>query len=165
MEERWEEIKEFPEYAISTFAEIVNMKRGGTIVHPRPNQYGILRVGLISNGRQLTRSLALLVARTFVYQPMELFDTPIHLDGDHRNCHADNLMWRTRSFAIMYHKQFMLDQFHDDQMPLYDIDGGVYYKNMKEVCTTLGVYWYDVIASCMNGTRVPMIGHRFKNDI
>ena len=62
------------------------------------------------DGRQYARSVRRLVAECFLEPPPSpVFDTPINIDGDLTNNHADNLMSRPRWFAMKY-----MRQFHED---------------------------------------------------
>ena len=63
-------------------------------------------VGLFRDQEQYKRSVALLVAKAFLKQPSEFFDTPINLNGDRLDNQVINLMWRPRWFAIKYNRQF-----------------------------------------------------------
>lgn len=160
----WETLEEFPDYAISTHGHVVNMKRGGSDVRTSPNQYGHIRVGLVKDRVQHTRSLAQLVAQTFLDPPKEEhFNTPIHLDGDLYNCRADNLMWRPRAFAIRYHKQFDSNTFLDPQpIKLEELDTGTVYESVKEACIENGLYWFDVTKSYIEETFTPITFQHFR---
>lgn len=103
--ETWEPISEFPGYEVSNHGRIRNTKTG-RIMALSFNQQGILTVGMMYCGTQFRRSVPLLVAQTFVPGGTEVFDTPIHLDGDPENNRANNLAWRPRWFAVKYKRQF-----------------------------------------------------------
>lgn len=165
MIEDWEEIAEFPDYAVSNFGDVINMRFGGTPVRPSPNQYGVVRVGLVKDRRQYTRALALLVATAFVPVPNDnpIFDTPIHLDGDQFNCKAENLMWRPRWFAIKYHKQFRSDAFLTSRpVHIYDILTETHYSSTREACIANGLYWFDVQQSYIEGRTTFPTGQSFR---
>jgi len=153
MQRKWEELDEFPNYVVSTLAEFANM-RTDREVRPSRNQLGHAKVTLNREGRQHTRSVAQLVAQTFIPRPKEHFDTPIHLDGDLMNCQVENLMWRPRWFAIKFHKQFQLEAFHEDRGHRVDLDSGEEFHCIKDICTRYGLYYYDVVKSCVEGTFV-----------
>jgi len=113
MRVQWHELEEFPDYAVSEQGDIANIKTG----IPRKlsiNGQGIVKITLYDTRKQLvTRSVARMVAEAFVPKPdQEIFDTPIHMDGELTNCRADNLVWRPRWFAIKYHRQFRNKLFH-----------------------------------------------------
>jgi hypothetical protein len=163
MKEEWIDLKEFPDYVISTSGEIVNMKWGGHPINYSRNQQGLPKVTLVRDNRPFTRSPARLVAETFIPEEREVFDTPINLDGDRMNCGVENLMWRPRWFAIKYHKQFMFENFHSDFAHRVDIESGEHYYSLKEVCMRNGLYYFDVIKSCVEKTFVPITYQEFRN--
>lgn len=108
MDEEWASLEPlgFPRYQISNHGEVRNYMDKSIRVTPNTN--GIMRVGLMKpeEGKQVTVSLTRLVARMFVQGRSATFDTPLQLDGDKKNCRADNLMWRPRWFALRYTKEF-----------------------------------------------------------
>lgn len=109
--EDWVEIDDFPEYSVSTYGRISNDIRE-IILTPSINGHGIPTVGMSIDKRQYRRSVPVLVADAWVPNSYGAhFNTPTHLDGDRINCHADNLVWRPRWFAIQYHKAILVDQF------------------------------------------------------
>lgn len=160
--ERWHELEEFPDYAVSELGEIVNIKSG----FPRRtsiNQQGIVKISMYKNGRELiTRSVAVIVAEAFCEGQSEFFNTPIHLDGDRENCRADNLMWRPRWFAVQYHRQFQSPEFHASNVHIYDVDTGKEYYSVKEACMELGLYYNDVYRSYVHERMIPLTRHEFR---
>jgi hypothetical protein len=144
----WKELEEFPNHAVSEHGDVANMKTG----LPRKlsvNQQGVVKLSMYDeHGRLKTRSVARLVAESFLEpHPNELFNTPIHLDGDLRNCRADNLAWRPLWFAVKYHKQFRNEDFYHMDVLVMDVESEVVYENVKDVCISNGMYWYDVVKS------------------
>jgi hypothetical protein len=158
---KWREIEGFPEYAISDEGEIANIRTD----MPRRtsvNQNGIVKITLY-RGRELhTRSVAVLVAEAFVDGQSDLFNTPIHLDGDRNNCRADNLMWRPRWFAVQYHRQFDSEEFHRMDVHIWEVNTGDEYYSVKEACMKLGLYYNHVYRSYVNEMPVPLTGHEFR---
>lgn len=153
-QELWQTVYDFPDYDVSTLGNVVNVERR-TSITPRPNQFGHIRVGLVRDGTQYTRALALVVATAFISQPNLHWNTPIHLDGDLWNCKVDNLMWRPRWFAIKFQKQFSYASFHESMnVKLIDPNTDEIYESVKEVCVKNGLYWYDVVEAYMHGTFV-----------
>lgn len=110
--EEWRVVQHFPNYSVSNTGLIrsdIQYKNGNTgkILKVAANQRGIVYVGLVHNGVQYKRSLALVVAHAFLMTARPLaFNTPINLDGDRYNNHVDNLLWRPRWFARKYYHQF-----------------------------------------------------------
>lgn len=162
MRQEWHELEEFPDYAVSDQGEIANIKSG----MPRKtsvNQFGIVKVSLYKNGRELiTRSVAVMVADAFVDGKTEFFNTPIHLDGDRLNCRADNLMWRPRWFAVQYHRQFDTPDFHRMDVRIEELTTGREYENVKDACMDLGVYYNDVYRSYVHEQPIPLTQHEFR---
>lgn len=161
MKQQWHELEEFPDYAVSNYGEIANMKTGLTR-KVSINQQGIPKISLYKGPVLCTRSLSVLVAEAFVPKENEHFDTPIHLDGDRANCRADNLTWRARWFAIMFHKQFRDEKLYIDKATRVELKTGNQYETMLDVVTTLGVLREDVFHSHFNGTPVFPGGLRFR---
>ena len=149
-------------YAVSTYAKFTNLKTG-VDVHQSMNKMGHAKITLVRDRIAYTRSVAQLVARTFIPKPYEHFDTPIHLDSDLLNCRADNLMWRPRWFAIKYQQQFRYENFHNDTRPRRDRETGIVYNSMKELCMANGVYYFDVEQSCYEDTYVPLTFQKFEH--
>lgn len=146
MRERWHELEEFPDYAVSDLGHVHNIKTG----MPRKtsiNQQGIVKISLYQGRELITRSVAVMVAEAFCEGKTNFFNTPIHLDGDRENCRADNLMWRPRWFAVQYHRQFESDVFHQMDVRIEDLETGKQYESVKEACMDLGLYYNDVYRS------------------
>lgn len=105
----WKSLEDlgYPNYKINTQGTIVH-SRTGRVKRPSQNQYGTLYVSL-SNGDSPKKvyPVATLVAHSFIGIDPErpLFNTVIHRDGDRSNCNVKNLAYRTRSYAIRYHKR------------------------------------------------------------
>lgn len=159
----WQELEEFPDYAVSEWGEITNM-RSGVIRKLSINGQGIVKISLYNEQKQLmTRSVSRIVAEAFVPRPdAEAFDTPIHLDGDQRNCRADNLLWRPRWFAIKYHKQFRQPEFHVARGTFIELDSEEVYDSIKEICIRNGLYWQDVIKCVTEETFVFPTWQKFR---
>lgn len=161
MKERWHELDEFPDYAVSNFGEVTNIKSG----MPRKtsiNQQGIVKISLYQGRELITRSVAVMVAEGFCEGQTEFFNTPIHLDGDRENCRADNLMWRPRWFAVQYHRQFQNDVFHKMDVHIEELSSGKEYYSVKEACMDLGLYYNDVYRSYLYEQEIRLTRHEFQ---
>ena len=166
MKERWFELEEFPDYAVSTLGEVYNIKTG----MPRRtsiNQQGIVKISLYKGRELITRSVAVMVAEAFCDGQTEFFNTPIHLDGDRENCRAENLMWRPRWFAVQYHRQFQSPEFHSSDVHIVEVGTGKEYYGVKDACMDLGLYYNDVYRSYLYYTSVPLTRQEFRlvNDV
>lgn len=149
MRELWKPLDEFSGYAVSNFGDVVNLKRDH-IVKPCANHQGIATVGLFANGVHTTRSVSLLVADAFLPRPNDIFNSPINLDGDRMHCHVDNLLWRPRWYAVLYHRQFRSDEFFDSDPELEVVETGERYRGFVEPCVTYGIRYIDIILSYTN---------------
>jgi hypothetical protein len=161
MRERWYELEDFPDYAVSDLGEIHNIKTG----MPRRtsiNQQGIVKISMYQGRELITRSVAPMVAEAFCEGRTELFNTPIHLDGDRENCRAENLMWRPRWFAVQYHRQFQSPDFHRMDVHIVELNKGKEYYSVKDACMDLGLYYQDVYASYVNGRQIPLTRQEFQ---
>lgn len=161
MKEKWEDIPDFPEHLVSNLGNVYNMRTRNLLTVSK-NQGGIAKVGLLKEGKQYQRSLALLVARAFVPQTYPHFNTPISLDGDRNNCRVDNLDWRPRWFSAKYHRQFQRSEVKEANRPIMDVTANQVFINMKAVCVTYGVLAIDVLNSIHADRYVFPLGHTFR---
>jgi len=143
METEWKPIPEFPEYLVSNYGDVVNGKTGKWI-QLSVTQRGAVKVGLVYQRKQYTRSVSVLVADAFVPGRDVIYDTPIHLNGDKTNNRADNLAWRPRWFALAYTKQLDRISENDRLGPLRDIATDQRYFDIVEACTLHGLLFKDV---------------------
>lgn len=161
MDEEWDSIPEFPGYAISSYGRLVDERSGRNMVAGK-NQQGLPSFGFNKEGIQYRRSVAVLVANTFVPKPDDdMFNTPINLDGDRTNNRADNLMWRPRWFAIAYHKQFN----HPHQgfiVPIRDVDTGEEFPTSWEAAIKFGLLDVKILVSVVNETSLFPTRQRFE---
>lgn len=141
--EVWVRIDEFPNYRISNEGRVLNDDTG-RILKESLTRTGLVKVGLVLGGVQHTRSVALLVAEQFVDGRSEMFDTPIHLDGDRRNNAHTNLAWRPRWFAWKYARQYVTDTLHSERGPIMDLTTGVEYATFADAAMTHGLLMDDI---------------------
>ncbi len=113
-------------------------------------------------GKQITRGLAQLICQAFVPMPKNRIDTPtpIHLDGDFKNCRADNLAWRPRWFAQRHTAQFR--QNLENPNPVFNVDTGAIYDCVWDAVFAEGLLFNDIIKSIVNKTYVFPSYHRFE---
>lgn len=144
--EDWVVIQEFPMYSVSDLGRI-RQDNHDRIIQPRANQYGGVYVGLMSHGVQSVRSLPLLVATYFLERGLASFDTPINLDGDRWNCEAANLMWRPRSFARKYNRQFKEGPWVSILEPVRCKETRERFPTSFEAACRYGLLEHDVVAA------------------
>lgn len=151
--EQWAPIREFPGYSVSDCGRVRNDDQD-RIMCMLVNQAGVVNVGLTKGKKQFKRSVGLLVARAFL-RPTDdpRFDTPIHLDGDQRNNHVENLMWRPRWYAIRYQHQFTMAP-QGFNVPIVETHTGKVYPNSWEAAIEHGLIDKDIMLAIINKTFV-----------
>lgn len=142
MREKWSEIAEFPRYHISNFGTVMNGD-SGKIISQSTTRSGLVKVGLMLNNVQYTRSVALLVADAFVSGRNDIFNTPIHLNGDQTNNTSENLTWRPRWFALMHHGQFEIEEYQTTK-PIMDVKTKHWYFGFHDAAMQHGLLLKDI---------------------
>jgi NUMOD4 motif len=153
MLEVWKTIDDFPEYAVSDHGR-VRSNKSGRILSLNDNQFGVVQVGLMRDGVQYHRSVPLLVAKAFLTQPHEAFDTPINLDGNRRNNRVENLTWRPRWFAIRYNQQFRHYYPNPIRAKIIDLETREISESSFECACRYGLLERDLVLSILNRTYV-----------
>lgn len=146
MDEQWLPIEGFPMYQVSDSGRVIN-KETGRYIRPSITRSKVVKIGLTGGDRQYTRSVKLLVANAFVPGYTDIFDTPIHLDGDPLNNFASNLIWRPRWFAWKYTHQFAEPQPGAHRGPVKDVDTGLLYRDIQEAAIRNGLLIQEVARS------------------
>jgi hypothetical protein len=153
MREFWKQIEDFPGYSVSSYGRVRTDKSGRILVQSE-NQFGLLQVGMMRDGEQRHRSVPLLVAKAFIPNSLDAFDTPINLDGDRHNNRVDNLAWRPRWFAIRYNQQFKYPYEHSIIAPLEDIKTGEVSENSLECAKQYGLLEEEIVFAILNHSFV-----------
>lgn len=144
----WVELKDFPGYSVSHDGFVRNDKTGRYMMNI-PNQRGMTYVCLTRNKTHINRSVARLVAETFLPEPEnDTFDTPINRNGDRMDNHVDNLMWRPRWFAMRFHRQMVM-WGTAGRIPLLDPRSGKVFPNVRAVAAEFGLLPVEIHASAM----------------
>jgi len=163
LEEDWFEIDFFPGYSVSHTGLVRNDRSPDHYLTRLANQSGVAYVGLSRDGKQHNRSVALLVAESFLPRhEYPAFDTPIHLDGDRTNNHVQNLMWRPRWFAVTYHQQFFTDQ-RGIHPSIQEIDTGEKFKSSWDAVVKYGLWHKEIVRSTIDGRTVWPTHQRFRH--
>lgn len=152
--DEWISIRGFPKYSVNNLGQVQH-NRTGRLIRPQFNRTGGVYVVLMrENYQHYSRSLPLIVAKTFIPQDLENFDTPIHLDGDKTNCSAENLMWRPRWFSFKFHAQFKLWPESLIEAPVRQLNDGKVFGDSREVASLYGLLEMDIYQSIENRTYV-----------
>lgn len=157
----WREIESFPGYSVSN-SGLVRNDDTDRIMRLNANQRGIVNVGLMKNGVQHKRSVALLVAEAFIrVRPNQTFDSPINLDGDRWNCSVQNLMWRPRWFAVKYFQQFVTGP-QGFGRPIVERKTGEWFPTSWDAALKYGLLDREIAIAVMNRTYVWPTYQRFR---
>jgi len=153
MDEKWETIRNFDNYSISNYGR-VRSEKSERILAQSQNQFGVVYVGLVRDGKQYHRSVPLLVARAFIPNQLEAFDTPINLNGDRYDNRVENLAWRPRWFAIKYNQQFRNPYMDPILDPIKDLKTNEVSENSFEAAIRYGLLESDLVLSILDRTYV-----------
>lgn len=145
----------FPNYFVYENGQIESLKTGRYLKRFY-NQHGAAFVTLTSpEGRRLHKTLVVLVAEAFLDVPPEGWDTVLRRDGTHRNTHYTNLAWRTRPYAIRYHKEIRHDTLHPFKVYVKDPDHPgepQEFPDLREVAMHYAVCETDLAKNMLHGT-------------
>jgi hypothetical protein len=99
--EVWKEILECPNYHISNFGRVRNLKSMKILTPTICSDFGHSQIRITIKGRKHTELIHRLVARYFIPNPKNL---PIvnHIDNNPKNNKADNLEWCTHSYNQLH---------------------------------------------------------------
>lgn len=153
-------VPDFPNYEITNYGRVVNTRFGREMVQSVVTG-GDLTVGMVRNGHQYRRSVKKLVARSFVPGESGICNTPMLLDGDRRNLHVSNIVWRPRWYIWEYANQLVhqLDWYFVG--PIYDETNDVMYDSYWDAAIACGLLCKDIMNSVYAGTEVFPTGQRF----
>ena len=157
LDEVWLTCEEFPDYSISSHGRVRNEHRQ-SIVQQSLTLQGAPKVSLSGDGVRRTLSVKVLVADLFVENDRdpEIFNTPIHLDGDQTNCRCENLMWRPRWFACKYTQQFTAVKRYEGVGPIVNLKSGMVFEDIVHASTVNGLLFKDLEESIhANGVVFP----------
>lgn len=150
--EQWRSLQDYPTYSVSSHGRI-RSDRFDRVLRNVVLPTGHVFVQLRRDNTKVNRSVARLVIQSFVSSPdPEIFDTPIHLDGNHGNCHVANLLWRPRWFAKKYSRQFRID--HPQNRAVRNRKTGEVHDRIWDLVTRDGVLYIDVIMSAWEDNPV-----------
>lgn len=166
-EGNWKEIDGFPNYVICDDGRVVS-RRIGEERATNLNQAGIRIVTLMRDGARITKSVALMVATAFLDHgdfPPEIFDTPIHLNGNKGDCRVENLAWRPRWFAVSYHKQFTRGYEHTRVLlskPIMIVQTEEVFERSWDAAVKYGLINMDIVKALQNEERCFPFGFTFE---
>lgn len=150
--EEWRPLIDFPDYEISNRGLVRSIIRDRFLT-PSPNGKGIIKVVLRRDDVVYTRSVARLVATTFVGDPQP-GEVVFHLDGDYDNVEASNLLWKPRWFAQKWAMQAKRMSPKRPGRIVMDSTGTVYANALECAKATYGIEEYIIICAGDPGNRI-----------
>lgn len=165
--EEWRVVQGFPSYSVSNTGLVrsdITYKNGNTgrIIRQSVNQRGLAYVGLMKNGVQHKRSVALMVAHAFIMTARPLsFTTPINLNGDRLNNRVENLLWRPLWFARKYFHQFESPHARIPR-PIVEVKTQTVYENSWTAAITHGLLDEEIFVATLDKTFVWPTYHQFQ---
>lgn len=161
-EEVWANIRNFPNYSISSLGRIHN-KRFDIMMKISKSIHGHAKVSLSRDGDRYTRSVAVMVAETFVEAPDPLCNRVIFLDGDLENVNYYNLQWRPSWYAWKYTRQLKTPQpRHFLNLPVVNETTGQEYRSIFDAGMNEGLLFEDIWRSTYSGARIYPYHHTFQ---
>lgn len=164
IEEVWKDISQFENYKISNLGRVYNIRFDKLMCTSLTN-HGHVKISLKSEetGERFTRSVAMLVAESFVDQPNSMCDNVIVLDGDLSNVAAFNLAWRPRWYAWKYAHQLKSPQpIYFKNLGVHNITTDYYYNSIMEAGMKEGMLFQDIWRSTYTGAELFPYGFVFE---
>lgn len=159
--ENWKPIDGYEEYQISDIGNVYNT-RTNSLMAMSKTQQGDLKVTMSKEGKRVTRSIRVLVAEAFVYNPSPVydnftaaFDTVIVLNGNKNQINSDNLAWRPAWFAQLYAMQFhkkLSETYYT--FPVMNVNTNIIYGSIIECGIREGLLFDDIHTSIISGAMV-----------
>lgn len=156
MKEEWVAIEGYPNYAVSNLGRVVNLTRD-SLLRPRPNDEGDLRVSLSFEGRVRDFYVRRLVAAAFFegYDPREQV---IHYDGDKENNEITNL--RMRKQTRIASGSFLRGRKQTGRR-VEVVETGEVFRTARD-CANYIRGDYGSIYACLRGDRKSHMGYTFR---
>lgn len=115
-----------------------------------------------SDGSYTSRLVCALVAEAFVPRPEPRFNVVMHLDNDPWNVSSANLVWRPRSYAYRYKRQFNDDPPSEAlDRPIED-EYGLYFSCAVEASIYHGLCYQEILRSIELNRPHPLLNIQFK---
>lgn len=156
----WVEVEDYPMYLINPNGDIYN-REYDFLMSTSDNGHGTKKVILRNEFGRRTKSVALLVAQAFLIKPNPESTSVIRLDGDLSNCHADNLAWRSPSFAWKYARQLEEPLPQYSSLSVTDIDTNEVYVSIFRAAIENGLLMKDIWKSTFDQSPVYPTWQRF----
>lgn len=150
-DERWAPIRGFPNYEISDYGRVRNIKTD-RILKTSINDKGYEVVCLSRSGRQFIKKIHIMVAEAFVEKYYD--DTySTHRDYNRLNNYYDNLEWRRlddiQQKSQRRYKRVRTKRRYDIMKPLRVVETGEVFDSISDASEALGMS-ASSISKCLN---------------
>ena len=154
MKEEWVVIEGYPNYAVSNLGRVVNITRD-TMLKPRPNDEGHLRVSLSFEGRVRDFYIRRLVAAAFFegYDPREQV---FHWNDDKEDNTLINLRMRK-----MPRGEIVQRNRRQTGQQVEIVETGQVFRTARDCASFVGGD-YSSIYACLRGDRRSHMGYTYK---
>lgn len=154
-DETWVSCVFYENYEVSSHGRIRHA-RSKAIKRPSLNQNGIPYVQIwdLNLRKNVGKPVAALVAEAFVPRDHADFTTIVHLNADRTDMRLENMVWRSRSFAINYHRQIVDrdgKEFVDHTFEC--IETGDQHHSTYQVAMSEGVLPSAIFSSVLNNDQ------------
>lgn len=151
--ECWAPLEGFSRYEISDYGRIRNISRD-LIMSTRYNKDDFVIVNLTDDEGELkTKSVATLVAETFIARPSPHCDTVIMKDGNRQNLSVDNIAWRPRWFAMKYHQQLRAP-YRELKAPIRVVETLEIFRTVRDMAKCYGLLEDEIISALISGQSI-----------
>lgn len=155
-DDEWRPIFGFDGWSISPQGNVKN-ETTGRVLTTRLNRQGFRMVNLLQDNKLRTRSVARIVAESYLEDPRnEAYNSLIHLDGNRGNCSVDNIVWRPRWYAVRYHQMFDREPY---KLSVYIEETEEIFDTLREACMVYGLVELYTYVDMLND--IPCFHHRF----
>jgi hypothetical protein len=155
MKEEWVAVQDYPNYAVSNLGRVLNIQRD-TILKPRPNDEGYLRVSLSLEGQVRDQYVHRLVAAAF-FTGYDMREQVFHFDGDKENCALNNLRMKKRPrFG-----DTLSSRRRQTGKRVEVVETGDVYRTARDCARYIGGDYGSVYA-CLRGDRRSHMGYTFR---
>lgn len=147
MKEKWKQIKEYPNYEVSTLGRIKNKEK---ILKAYKTNNGYLHIFLSNKGKQKQFLVHRLVANTFLENPNKLKEVN-HIDGNKQNNKVENLEWCTRKQNVHhFFNSNARKSTKQKRVSQYDLKGNKIesYKSIRQASRKANIDAHYIIYCC-----------------
>lgn len=155
--ERWEKVKDFPNYSVSSLGKVRNDKTN-TLKTFQVDKDGYFRLELYYGKKRRKTGVHRLVAEAFIPNKNKKPQVN-HIDGNKQNNSVKNLEWATVGENNLHCRRIL--QKGIKATPIICIETKECFSSCKEAAKHYGVSCSS-ITMCCQGQRKTIKGHRFK---